>query len=1214
MKSWYALTLYLLLANILSGQTILFQENFDSCTLSDQWDFTLTGNQNVAWGVGKPTNPKAEGLTMNGSCFLYIDDDLTGENTPPFNLRVFSDYFKGSGFTDLTFQADVHFRRDKTEVMKIYIDNGKEEFLIRTFQNTNFSGSKFNEYIQMKTDISFYASDSMRIIIEYDDDKQWGWWAGIDNIVVTAQGNGNIVLGQTFNDCVKPIDWQTEIVNGIDDWQFGIFHDGKTMDGTCFTFFNDDILGKDRPLSKVRLYSPMFKGDEYGQYTLFYDFIFRTYEPSEYLQLYVDNGQEWIPIKTYNGDVGGPNINEIVQEVIDLSPYRNEEIRLIWEYNDGGWAWWLGIDNVKVVGEGDINDKCYKAKTLVTDQPCVAYDNTNALRLDELNINTPGTSGKLYFSWIPETSGSYLVTTASLFNDYIEVFGGNCDTASLLTTKNKDEYGFKGENIYLNATEGQTYLIRLSGFESEFGLDRGQGCIQIKRENDAAVTPANELCDQAIPLIPDEACILSKNVSAALDGPMPVKNHRSRADVWFSFTPETSGDYLFESKADFADVITVFRGNCQNMKEWASDFSGQKIILKGMEADTLYFIQVTGYFSLLEGQICGQIKKQIADSVINPVCLQALPLSLDGNCTVVSNRGAGFSGHRPACDVSLADDVWFSFIAPASGTIYWRAKADFRHIISLYSGDCTALQPVTCLKNQHHCSGYQKTEALTPGQTYYFQVGSLLQYGQYRSGDVCLEIQEVEPETESLSLQVDQECVSRGAVRFIPAASGGLPPYTYHGLGITDIVGGNDVYTLEVRDSEGCISTKTIQAQSCLDFGCSLASAITVQHITCHGGNDGVASVTTTGGLQPFVFTWSNGQSGSTLSGVPAGNYTVTIIDVSGCQIENEVTIYQPARILANATLIPPTCFDKKNGGIDILATGGSGQYNYTWSNGSTEGDLSNLGSGTYILTLTDDKGCVEVETLVLTEPKAITTDANLQNNACYGGLSGSISLSGQGGTGTLSYLWSNGENLPQIIYLPAGTYTVTVMDENLCSLIQSWTITQPDTLFAVTTIENLIITDTENAEIMITAQGGTPPYRYIWFKNDTLVATADTNFLDIADIGVYRVVITDALDCSWQSNTWEVTKTSSTASLGQVFIQLKPNPVFRDLYIVADQNLVVDKVEIRDSGGKTVWVKSGNLYSLFEPLDVSRLPSGTYFITLSNQDNQVTLPFVKVE
>ncbi|MBK8373158.1 MAG: hypothetical protein IPL20_17815 [Saprospiraceae bacterium] len=113
---------------------------------------------------------------------------------------------------------------------------------------------------------------------------------------------------------------------------------------------------------KSRLYSPFLTANNTANIRLNTISFFRIYEQNEYLQLYVDNGKEWIPVKTYNGDVGGPNVDQFVKESIDLSPFRSENIRLIWEYNDAGWAWWLGMDNIKIVGEGDINDKCAKAK------------------------------------------------------------------------------------------------------------------------------------------------------------------------------------------------------------------------------------------------------------------------------------------------------------------------------------------------------------------------------------------------------------------------------------------------------------------------------------------------------------------------------------------------------------------------------------------------------------------------------------------------------------------------------------------------------------------------------------------------------------------------------------------------------------------------------------------------------------------------------------
>lgn len=106
------------------------------------------------------------------------------------------------------------------------------------------------------------------------------------------------------------------------------------------------------------------------------------------------------------------------------------------------------MDNIKIVGEGDINDKCAKAKIITTNEECVAFDNTNALFADEFNINIPNTTGKVYFSWTAPASSEYLVSTSSIFNDMVEVFRGDCLNAVAVGSENKDEFGFKGEELF----------------------------------------------------------------------------------------------------------------------------------------------------------------------------------------------------------------------------------------------------------------------------------------------------------------------------------------------------------------------------------------------------------------------------------------------------------------------------------------------------------------------------------------------------------------------------------------------------------------------------------------------------------------------------------------------------------------------------------------------------------------------------------------------
>ncbi|MBK8348582.1 MAG: hypothetical protein IPL08_13580 [Saprospiraceae bacterium] len=85
---------------------------------------------------------------------LFIDDDLTGDKTPPFNLRI-SAYFDGRDYSDITFRCRVYFRRDKTDLHKIIVDNGEREHVIREFKGGNYSDEKFSELHRFVSDLSF---------------------------------------------------------------------------------------------------------------------------------------------------------------------------------------------------------------------------------------------------------------------------------------------------------------------------------------------------------------------------------------------------------------------------------------------------------------------------------------------------------------------------------------------------------------------------------------------------------------------------------------------------------------------------------------------------------------------------------------------------------------------------------------------------------------------------------------------------------------------------------------------------------------------------------------------------------------------------------------------------------------------------------------------------------------------------------------------------
>ncbi|MBK8624971.1 MAG: hypothetical protein IPN86_05255 [Saprospiraceae bacterium] len=1183
-----------LFSNILNGQDTLFFEDFNDCALSSKWSYELTGFQNVAWGVGLPPNSKAEGSSINGTCLLYIDDDLTGDKTPPFKLRIFSTYFNGKEYTDITFKAQAHFRRDKTEFMKIIIDDGKKEHVIREFKGRNYSGDKFSNFVDISSDLSFIASDSMRIIIEYDDDNQWGWWAGLDNISVTAKKGGQIILGETFNECTLPDGWSTEILNGVNDWQYGIFTDGRSIDGTCFAYFNDDILGENAPLSKIRMYSPEFSANEFANYQLTYDFIFRFYEASEYLQLYVDNGKEWKTIKTYNGDFGGPNVDAFKKDTIDLSPFRDEKIRLVWEYNDGGWAWWLGLDNVKITAQGNLNDRCSKSIALLADESCIDFDNTNALRDDEFFTTSDNHSGFLYYSFNAPQSASYLIQTKSKFNDIVEVFDGTCTNKDLIKKTNDDEYGFHGEDIYFDAISGQDYIIRLYGSQAEFGLEKGKGCVALKEQQNAIVTPSGDTCKAAIPLEIGIGCTQTKNIKANMDGPTPVSNPRSRADIWFSFIPDSIGDYIFSSNADFADVLAIFKGNCDSLWEVSSNFNGQHISIKNAAVGENYFIQVTGYFSSLVGKLCPVISQNLNPQVENPNCINAKNIEINSACIASSNINAGFSGIQPTCQVYIVDDVWYTFTAPASKEIFLKVKTDFENVVSLYEGNCVDLKSVYCSKDIHHCNGFVHINNLKEGNTYFLQIGAKATQNLSKSGQICVEINDTQPVWDKINLQVTQQCVSKGAVMFIPEATGGTGNFTYAGLGITEPVAGNDQYILEATDEEGCVAFSLIEAVSCNDFGCSLLSVVAKKDVGCYNAADGAVDLQINGGLEPYHVNWANNIEGQKVKNLPAGVYTLTITDGSGCELVENIQIHQPPQIITNPTYKSPLCYSDSTGAISLFVIGGNGQFDYFWSNGKKENSLINIPGGNYSVTITDNAGCVVSETLVLSQPDEISVSGIVVNNTCHGDEVGSIKTEIKGGTLPYSFNWNVGTG-SQVDSLKAGIYTITITDKNNCSVEKTWEIKQPDMLQLMVDSIDLSISDTKMGYLSVRMIGGTMPYQYEWYVDDFKL-NLQSDHITIQEAGFYHLVVTDANGCVFTSPKWQASNVSSTKEAWPCdLINVNPNPASEILNLSIENPSSIQDLSLLDIAGKRI--KSITAYDKNIQVPILDVTPATYLL-----------------
>jgi hypothetical protein len=261
------------------------------------------------------------------------------------------------------------------------------------------------------------------------------------------------------------------------------------------------------------------------------------------------------------------------------------------------------------------------------------------------------------------------------------------------------------------------------------------------------------------------------------------------------------------------------------------------------------------------------------------------------------------------------------------------------------------------------------------------------------------------------------------------SVSGGVPPYDYEwnttstDTIITSLTAGN--YTVTVTDSVGCITVKQVTVES----PASIETGILIQNsVTCFGLTNGSAAVTVTGGTAPFTYAWNNGETADTALALPIGNAIVTVTDSNGCQFLDTAEIVGPTEIVPAYTVDPVECDGDEDGAISMSVSGGIPPYSYAWSNGSTSSSISNAMNGIYLISITDNAGCLKEDSVILFplypspevdlgNDKDICEDWPIQINA---------------GNGS-SYLWSTGQSINKITVGTAGTYWVEVTNDSGC-------------------------------------------------------------------------------------------------------------------------------------------------------------------------------------
>ncbi len=350
-----------------------------------------------------------------------------------------------------------------------------------------------------------------------------------------------------------------------------------------------------------------------------------------------------------------------------------------------------------------------------------------------------------------------------------------------------------------------------------------------------------------------------------------------------------------------------------------------------------------------------------------------------------------------------------------------------------------------------------------------------------------------------------------GSISAIGFPGSGTPPYTFlwsTGATTSSITGlGVGIYTVTLTDANGCTDTETENMTAPTAISLTFNSTNT----SCAGVNNGGASVTPTGGTSPYTFSWSTGATIDTISNLAAGTYLVTVTDNNSCQAIDSVVITDGVGVVASVSVFDPTCAGESSGSAIGGVVGGTGTlpFSYAWSTGATFQFLNGIPAGTYTLTVTDGAGCQDDTTFTLVDPTALNVSIIDSINPTCANNDGSTEALATGGTGVLSYAWSNGGTSALITALPAGTYIVTTTDGNGCTDSASVILDAAPTLTAT----GVLITNescvTNDGSASVTVVGGTAPLTFAWTGGGT------TQTISNLDAGTYIATVTDVNNCS---------------------------------------------------------------------------------------------------
>ncbi len=305
-------------------------------------------------------------------------------------------------------------------------------------------------------------------------------------------------------------------------------------------------------------------------------------------------------------------------------------------------------------------------------------------------------------------------------------------------------------------------------------------------------------------------------------------------------------------------------------------------------------------------------------------------------------------------------------------------------------------------------------------------------------------------------------------------------------------------YSVTVSDASGCTGSDQVTVNIGTDLTPTISGVLSI----CSG-----TPTTLDAGSVYTSYNWSTNETTSTINVTTGGSYSVTVGDGTGCTATNQVTVTENQNptptISGNLTICD---------GSSTSLNAGTSYANYLWSTNETTQTINVTTANTFSVTVTSQAGCIGSTSVTTNIVPGLTVSIAGDLDIC-----GGTSTSLDAGSGYQYYQWNTNSTSQTINVSHAGTYSITVSDDNGCTASDAVTVNV--SYLAITTSGDATICEGNSTTITTSVSGGgIPPYTYNWNTGET---TANITVTPLTQTQ-YNVFATDAEGCI--SNTENVT------------------------------------------------------------------------------------------